>query len=64
MTVTEEVAYGTVRDAANFDPQTDAGVLRKAMEGLGKQAYNYICMTYMIVGIVVYLIGQLLLYVL
>lgn len=31
----EVVGHGTIKPAAQCDPETDAGVLRKAMKGLG-----------------------------
>lgn len=31
----EEVGHGTIKPAPKFDPEEDAGVLRKAMKGLG-----------------------------
>ncbi len=33
--VNEEIGHGTIRAAATFDAEADAGVLRKAMKGLG-----------------------------
>lgn len=35
MKVNEEVGHGTIKAPASIDPETDAGVLRKAMKGLG-----------------------------
>lgn len=35
LAVNEEVGHGTIKAAATCDPETDAGVLRKAMKGLG-----------------------------
>ena len=36
MKVNEEVGHGTIKAPATIDPEVDAGVLRKAMKGLGK----------------------------
>ena len=34
--VNSERGHGTIKAAASYDPETDAGVLRKAMKGIGK----------------------------
>lgn len=34
--VNEEAGHGTIKAVPTCDPETDAGVLRKAMKGLGK----------------------------
>ena len=36
MSVNEEKGHGTIKAPATHDPETDAGVLRKAMKGLGE----------------------------
>ena len=35
LSVNEETGHGTIKAAASCDPEADAGVLRKAMKGLG-----------------------------
>ena len=35
MNVNDEVGHGTIKSPASHDPEADAGVLRKAMKGLG-----------------------------
>jgi len=34
--VNSERGHGTIKAPASYDPETDAGVLRKAMKGLGE----------------------------
>ena len=36
LTVNEQTGHGTIKAAASMDAEADAGVLRKAMKGLGE----------------------------
>lgn len=39
MNVNEEKGHGTIKAPASIDPEADAGVLRKAMKGIGNYVY-------------------------
>ena len=41
--VNEEMGHGTIKAPATIDPEADAGVLRKAMKGLGKCVCVCVC---------------------
>ena len=36
MSVNEQKGHGTIKAPASIDPEADAGVLRKAMKGMGE----------------------------
>ena len=38
MSVNDQVGHGTIKAPASIDAEADAGVLRKAMKGMGKAA--------------------------
>lgn len=40
MKVNEEKGHGTIKAPASTDPEADAGVLRKAMKGMGMILYS------------------------
>ena len=43
LNVNEEVGHGTIKAPSTIDPETDAGVLRKAMKGLGEWVCVCVC---------------------
>ena len=44
LNVNEEMGHGTIKAPASIDPETDAGVLRKAMKGIGECVCVCVCM--------------------